>query len=231
MCNACGLFLKLHGVVRPLSLKTDVIKKRQRGNNNGSGNSSGTTNNSNNYNNKSISKKNEIDDGDDLNPTSITNNTGLTNNNNSKSPAKSKKKSNFDNNSNSALNNLDKSKLKINTNEITNISETTSNSSSPVINLNHGGRSSGVFGNTPDYLNGITSPAVSLVKSEIDNPHQLNNSNSNGMLMTMHQSLHQLSLLTTFDHEVESNNEGSNSSGVNTSTANNQDWDWLNMNY
>lgn len=32
LCNACGLFLKLHGVVRPLSLKTDVIKKRQRGN-------------------------------------------------------------------------------------------------------------------------------------------------------------------------------------------------------
>lgn len=31
LCNACGLFLKLHGVVRPLSLKTDVIKKRQRG--------------------------------------------------------------------------------------------------------------------------------------------------------------------------------------------------------
>lgn len=32
LCNACGLFLKLHGVVRPLSLKTDVIKKRNRGN-------------------------------------------------------------------------------------------------------------------------------------------------------------------------------------------------------
>lgn len=31
LCNACGLFLKLHGVVRPLSLKTDVIKKRNRG--------------------------------------------------------------------------------------------------------------------------------------------------------------------------------------------------------
>ncbi|KAF7321377.1 Sec7-like domain belongs to guanine nucleotide exchange factors [Mycena kentingensis (nom. inval.)] len=34
LCNACGLFYKLHGVVRPLSLKTDVIKKRyvvQRG--------------------------------------------------------------------------------------------------------------------------------------------------------------------------------------------------------
>lgn len=30
LCNACGLFLKLHGVVRPLSLKTDVIKKRNR---------------------------------------------------------------------------------------------------------------------------------------------------------------------------------------------------------
>jgi hypothetical protein len=33
LCNACGLFLKLHGVVRPLSLKTDVIKKRNRGTN------------------------------------------------------------------------------------------------------------------------------------------------------------------------------------------------------
>ncbi|KAH7115621.1 nitrogen regulatory protein area [Dactylonectria macrodidyma] len=30
LCNACGLFLKLHGVIRPLSLKTDVIKKRNR---------------------------------------------------------------------------------------------------------------------------------------------------------------------------------------------------------
>ena len=30
LCNACSLFLKLHGVVRPLSLKTDVIKKRNR---------------------------------------------------------------------------------------------------------------------------------------------------------------------------------------------------------
>ncbi|CAO3702275.1 unnamed protein product [Rhizopus stolonifer] len=30
LCNACGLFFKLHGSVRPLSLKTDVIKKRNR---------------------------------------------------------------------------------------------------------------------------------------------------------------------------------------------------------
>ncbi|KAF9792702.1 hypothetical protein BJ322DRAFT_68674 [Thelephora terrestris] len=32
LCNACGLFYKLHGVVRPQSLKTDVIKKRNRSN-------------------------------------------------------------------------------------------------------------------------------------------------------------------------------------------------------
>lgn len=37
LCNACGLFLKLHGVVRPLSLKTDIIKKRNRGGGTGGG--------------------------------------------------------------------------------------------------------------------------------------------------------------------------------------------------
>ncbi|KAI8093591.1 uncharacterized protein BX664DRAFT_295439 [Halteromyces radiatus] len=30
LCNACGLYLKLHHEKRPLSLKTDFIKKRQR---------------------------------------------------------------------------------------------------------------------------------------------------------------------------------------------------------
>jgi hypothetical protein len=34
LCNACGLFQKLHGDVRPLSLKTDVIRKRNRSSNN-----------------------------------------------------------------------------------------------------------------------------------------------------------------------------------------------------
>lgn len=54
LCNACGLFLKLHGVVRPLSLKTDVIKKRQRG-----------------AGNPATTKKGSLRDGDDLNPTAI----------------------------------------------------------------------------------------------------------------------------------------------------------------
>lgn len=55
LCNACGLFLKLHGVVRPLSLKTDVIKKRQRGTGN-----------------PATTKKGPfLRDGDDLNPTAI----------------------------------------------------------------------------------------------------------------------------------------------------------------
>ncbi|GAN02876.1 hypothetical protein MAM1_0029d02325 [Mucor ambiguus] len=51
LCNACGLFLKLHGVVRPLSLKTDVIKKRNRnsGNNNASNSTSSTNSNSIDY--------------------------------------------------------------------------------------------------------------------------------------------------------------------------------------
>lgn len=42
LCNACGLFLKLHGVVRPLSLKTDVIKKRNRGGANSSPSTKGS---------------------------------------------------------------------------------------------------------------------------------------------------------------------------------------------
>lgn len=41
LCNACGLFLKLHGRPRPISLKTDVIKSRNR---NKVGNSNGNTN-------------------------------------------------------------------------------------------------------------------------------------------------------------------------------------------
>ena len=53
LCNACGLFLKLHGVVRPLSLKTDVIKKRNRG----SGNPTSTTSS---RSKKMASRKNSI---------------------------------------------------------------------------------------------------------------------------------------------------------------------------
>lgn len=55
LCNACGLFLKLHGVVRPLSLKTDVIKKRNRGSGN---NASGTTKGKKGANSTATSRKN-----------------------------------------------------------------------------------------------------------------------------------------------------------------------------
>ncbi|KAI8382315.1 hypothetical protein BD560DRAFT_346607 [Blakeslea trispora] len=44
LCNACGLFLKLHGAVRPLSLKTDIIKKRNRSSTNSTSNTA-TSNN------------------------------------------------------------------------------------------------------------------------------------------------------------------------------------------
>jgi len=54
LCNACGLFLKLHGVVRPLSLKTDVIKKRNRGSNTTGTAAPGTNTRS----NKKASRKN-----------------------------------------------------------------------------------------------------------------------------------------------------------------------------
>lgn len=59
LCNACGLFLKLHGAVRPLSLKTDIIKKRNRGSTSGAGNNSsggGAVASSNNASSKSNHK-------------------------------------------------------------------------------------------------------------------------------------------------------------------------------
>ena len=39
LCNACGLFLKLHGRPRPISLKTDIIKSRNRARNSSASNS------------------------------------------------------------------------------------------------------------------------------------------------------------------------------------------------
>lgn len=56
LCNACGLFLKLHGVVRPLSLKTDVIKKRNRGTGGQPSSSNATTSRS----KKAASRKNSV---------------------------------------------------------------------------------------------------------------------------------------------------------------------------
>lgn len=44
LCNACGLFLKLHGTPRPINLKTSVIKSRNRKNGN---NLSGSSHNRN----------------------------------------------------------------------------------------------------------------------------------------------------------------------------------------
>ena len=71
LCNACGLFLKLHGVVRPLSLKTDVIKKRNRGSGNGPATSgpSGRVK-------KSISRKNSVAQTPATTPTSGKNSHG-----------------------------------------------------------------------------------------------------------------------------------------------------------
>lgn len=65
LCNACGLFLKLHGVVRPLSLKTDVIKKRNRGSGNTIPMSSAATRAS-----KKVSRKNSVQQTPATTPTS-----------------------------------------------------------------------------------------------------------------------------------------------------------------
>ncbi|KAL6721883.1 Sodium- and chloride-dependent GABA transporter 1 [Lecanora helva] len=65
LCNACGLFLKLHGVVRPLSLKTDVIKKRNRGSGNQLPLGTSSTRSS-----KKASRKNSIHQAPAITPTS-----------------------------------------------------------------------------------------------------------------------------------------------------------------
>ena len=65
LCNACGLFLKLHGVVRPLSLKTDVIKKRNRGSGNQLPMGASSTRSS-----KKTSRKNSIHQAPATTPTS-----------------------------------------------------------------------------------------------------------------------------------------------------------------
>lgn len=68
LCNACGLFLKLHGVVRPLSLKTDIIKKRQRNNTSNSSNSISTTSNGATNNSSSKQSKSSSPNVDELRP-------------------------------------------------------------------------------------------------------------------------------------------------------------------
>lgn len=72
LCNACGLFLKLHGTVRPLSLKTDVIKKRQRGQGGASVSRKGSLLNlAAAGNTRQTPAKTTTRDGDDFNPTPI----------------------------------------------------------------------------------------------------------------------------------------------------------------
>ncbi|AOA61214.1 GATA zinc finger protein [Komagataella phaffii CBS 7435] len=71
LCNACGLFLKLHGRPRPISLKTDVIKSRNRVKHNHSGsnnnnNSSSNNNSNNNSGSSSNSTSSNVDTEDDL---------------------------------------------------------------------------------------------------------------------------------------------------------------------
>lgn len=71
LCNACGLFLKLHGTVRPLSLKTDVIKKRQRGQSGASVSRKGSLLNLASAGRLQTQSKTATRDGDDFNPTPI----------------------------------------------------------------------------------------------------------------------------------------------------------------
>ncbi|KAI8890193.1 hypothetical protein K501DRAFT_266112 [Backusella circina FSU 941] len=60
LCNACGLYLKLHHEKRPLSMKTDIIKKRQR--------YESTTNSPKNKQNNTKKIKTEPEEEEDLSP-------------------------------------------------------------------------------------------------------------------------------------------------------------------
>ncbi|CCD23549.1 Dal80p NDAI_0B05160 [Naumovozyma dairenensis CBS 421] len=53
LCNACGLFLKLHGRPRPPKLQNDIIKTRNRSNNNNNNNNNGLFHNNSNKRRKS----------------------------------------------------------------------------------------------------------------------------------------------------------------------------------
>ena len=66
LCNACGLFLKLHGVVRPLSLKTDIIKKRNRGSGHQIPVGAASTRSS-----KKASRKNSVHQAPNMTPTNV----------------------------------------------------------------------------------------------------------------------------------------------------------------
>ncbi|CAR31059.1 hypothetical protein ZYGR_0P03650 [Zygosaccharomyces rouxii] len=73
MCNACGLFQKLHGTMRPLSLKSDVIKKR-------------------NTKKRTEKEKQSQEHGNQSNNTNTNNNNNNTNNNNTKNSRQSTRK-------------------------------------------------------------------------------------------------------------------------------------------
>lgn len=99
LCNACGLFLKLHGRPRPISLKSDVIKSRNRvkHNNKSSPNtpelkakdSANTTNNNSNSHSNQLSNQSTVNNNSsNINQNNLNNGHSIANSNNLKIPTK-----------------------------------------------------------------------------------------------------------------------------------------------
>lgn len=152
LCNACGLFLKLHGRPRPISLKSDVIKSRNRvkhnnksspntpelkakDSNNGIGANGQAANNSNGTMNSKNSTK--------FLPKQYkpNNKSSKTKKCNSKDTKSSKNKKEDDNITNHNSNNISNSNNNANINSMTHLSSITSPNLLPLLPRNHLGAS------------------------------------------------------------------------------------------
>lgn len=236
LCNACGLFLKLHGIVRPLSLKTDVIKKRQRlgsskksnnsstspaanGNNSSNSNSRVSVNSTSQKNNNAGSndKKKKTVSTDSKKPEKKTkdfkkmNNLTISNNNNEN---KKKKNSSININTEKNANDLkEMNGIDLPTDFMTNSFELYGSDSDNLVNsINEN-----TFADMESLSNNIvlssnSNSIANISNSNVSNYYQDDNSEDNN---------NNNNITST------TNNDSNNNNSQETNSNNNQNWEWL----